>query len=189
MSALFHHALSTKTPIAEINMQHVGRIVTEYLNGNEFYALNRQNKQIAEAALALQEAMALQNYSTQSIVTALLPDDADALDKAISFFNNGAPHVGHGVKKNNVPRDVSENDFVTVHYDFLNEKASVYGKVIKVIEYPYGWGLVINPHETLNSFNIQRPHGWRYLSLWVAKDPTGQSGFIVSKTNRKNRTL
>lgn len=187
MTNLFSQALSTKTPIAEINMPYVGRIVTEYLNGNVFYAHNPQYKNIVEAALALQEAMAFENYQHKSVITALMPDDDIALDKAVLLFNSGIPHVAFGLKKNNTPRDVSVNDFVTINYTALNEEAAVYGKVVKVVEYSLGWGLVIDPHETLNSFNIQRPHGWRYLSLWVAKDPTGQSGFIVSQTNRKNR--
>lgn len=187
MSAILNKALSVKPPISEINMKNVDYNVTQYLNGNEWYVNNPQYKKIAEAAQALQEALALERYHAQSITTTLMPIDAGAFDKAISLFNNGSPHVAFGIKKNNIPREASVGDFVTVNYTALNEEAAVYGKVINVIEYPLGWGLVIDPYETLHSFNIQQPDGWRYLSLWVAKDPTGQSGFITSKTNRYTR--
>lgn len=167
-------------PIAEINMRLVSYYIERY-RANDPY-LSEGHREVAKAAIALEEAFAKKDYQTY------LPQpgeqwnitDAEALGRATAAFGEGTPlrGVSWGVKRHEIPVNADVGEYVTIHYKLMGQQAIAAGFVTAKMYFGKGRGWVIRLMETNNGFNIQPGHGWRYVSLWLPNDVGYMAGFL-----------
>ena len=166
-----------KKPISEINMDLVDLYTSRYLAGDRS---RPQHNAIAEAALALQEACAKMEYETATPKETISAADVTSWENARQALEIAhiKGNIAWGVPRANLPHDAQVEDVITIHYWDYSQRSVVVAEVVERIHYPEGNGLVLKLLETLNSFGISEPGGWRYIGFWMPFYKTAQAGFV-----------
>lgn len=81
-----------------------------------------------------------------------------------------------GVKRNQIPWDLTPGSKHTVTAQFLGETV-IYFEIVSVHDTEFATLLVVKLLETVNTFKLG-PDAWIHTIFKISKDPTGQSGFM-----------